>query len=298
MLKLKYLTAATLLAIAGQAGAASVGVTDGSPASADNGNGEFILTVFDADTGVSYSRQLEMFVNDFVPNSLVGVGTPDNIGNATPDAGLTKVFATDALFTSTFGSSDPSTLRWYVVAADSATAGETGSLTTVSTPHSLRLLITHGTSDGTGFNTTTAGVTGATQTNYDDHANGLNNYACGLAAGASCVVTATSDTANGVSFTSATAVSGTAPVLVGLDTVGYFYYLTGQSGSTARPLTTSSINLFANSEGVAGEWSLSRDGTLTWNSAAVSAVPVPAAVWLFGSGLLGLAGVARRKQSA
>jgi hypothetical protein len=56
--------------------------------------------------------------------------------------------------------------------------------------------------------------------------------------------------------------------------------------------------LFANSEGVAGKWDLSHDGTLTWNSAAVSAVPVPAAVWLFGSGLLGLAGVARRKQSA
>ena len=30
----------------------------------------------------------------------------------------------------------------------------------------------------------------------------------------------------------------------------------------------------------------------------VSAVPVPAAVWLFGSGLLGLAGVARRRKSA
>ncbi|MEW6330085.1 MAG: VPLPA-CTERM sorting domain-containing protein [Pseudomonadota bacterium] len=31
---------------------------------------------------------------------------------------------------------------------------------------------------------------------------------------------------------------------------------------------------------------------------AVSAVPVPAAVWLFGSGLLGLAGIARRKKKA
>ena len=29
-----------------------------------------------------------------------------------------------------------------------------------------------------------------------------------------------------------------------------------------------------------------------------SEVPVPAAVWLFGSGLLGLAGVARRRKSA
>jgi hypothetical protein len=31
---------------------------------------------------------------------------------------------------------------------------------------------------------------------------------------------------------------------------------------------------------------------------AVSAVPIPAAVWLFGSGLLGLIGIARRKKVA
>jgi len=37
------------------------------------------------------------------------------------------------------------------------------------------------------------------------------------------------------------------------------------------------------------------DGTGSWN---VSPVPVPAAVWLFGSGLLGLIGIARRKKAA
>lgn len=295
MFKLKYLTAATLLAIAGQAGAATVGVTDGSP-SAGNGNGEFILTVFNSDTGVSYSRQLEMFVNDFIPHAKVGVGTVDNTaaGDATPDGGLTKTFATDALFTSTFGSADPASLRWFVVAADSVPTDEQGVPVTQSTPDAIRMLITHGTNDGTGFSTTTAGVGGGAQ-NYDDFANGLNNYDCGLAAGASCVVTSTADLANGVSFTSATTITTMAPVLLGLDTVGYFYYLTGQSGSTARPVTPT---LYANSSGVAGEWHMSLDGTLTWNSAAVSAVPVPAAVWLFGSGLLGLVGVARRKLSA
>lgn len=41
-------------------------------------------------------------------------------------------------------------------------------------------------------------------------------------------------------------------------------------------------------------YALHLEGTI----AAVSSVPVPAAVWLFGSGLVGLAGVARRKKAA
>lgn len=43
-----------------------------------------------------------------------------------------------------------------------------------------------------------------------------------------------------------------------------------------------------------GQWTLSSEGTLTY--AGVGApVPVPAAVWLLGSALIGLVGVARRK---
>ena len=40
------------------------------------------------------------------------------------------------------------------------------------------------------------------------------------------------------------------------------------------------------------------DNVQIWADVDVSAVPVPAAVWLFGSGLLGLIGVARRKKVA
>lgn len=35
-----------------------------------------------------------------------------------------------------------------------------------------------------------------------------------------------------------------------------------------------------------------------WTTVSLTAVPVPAAVWLFGSGLLGLVGIARRKTAA
>ncbi len=41
-------------------------------------------------------------------------------------------------------------------------------------------------------------------------------------------------------------------------------------------------------------WSLSASNATTY-SMTVTAVPVPAAVWLFGSGLIGLIGIARRK---
>jgi len=39
------------------------------------------------------------------------------------------------------------------------------------------------------------------------------------------------------------------------------------------------------------------NSTFTWSSSTVSVVPVPAAVWLFGSGLLGMVAVARRRRS-
>tara|TARA_R110001592_G_C13192015_1_gene752947 strand:- start:18046 stop:18834 length:789 start_codon:yes stop_codon:yes gene_type:complete len=44
-----------------------------------------------------------------------------------------------------------------------------------------------------------------------------------------------------------------------------------------------------------GSWSLDANGGLSY---AVSAVPVPAAVWMFASGLVGMAGVARRRKQA
>jgi len=39
-------------------------------------------------------------------------------------------------------------------------------------------------------------------------------------------------------------------------------------------------------------------GSIFWDDVSLTAVPVPAAAWLFGSGLLGLVGMARRKKAA
>jgi len=47
---------------------------------------------------------------------------------------------------------------------------------------------------------------------------------------------------------------------------------------------------------LAGQWLLNKAGALTY-TAPPAAVPLPAAVWLLGSGLIGMVGVARRKST-
>jgi len=49
-------------------------------------------------------------------------------------------------------------------------------------------------------------------------------------------------------------------------------------------------------EDTAATWILSANNVGSSYSLTITAVPVPAAAWLFGSGLLGLVGIARRKK--
>ena len=75
--------------------------------------------------------------------------------------------------------------------------------------------------------------------------------------------------------------------VTGFGSMGLYEFLDNGNATTA-PAT---VNQFA------GSFSLASNGTLTYGPAAV-ATPLPAAAWLFGSGLLGLVGVARRRFNA
>ena len=65
-----------------------------------------------------------------------------------------------------------------------------------------------------------------------------------------------------------------------------FYKISSTTGSN---LTKATVTPFTG-----GTWTLSSNGALNY---AVTSVPVPAAAWLFVSGLLGLVGVSRRKST-
>lgn len=75
-----------------------------------------------------------------------------------------------------------------------------------------------------------------------------------------------------------------------------FYQIVGTGTST---LTHQTPVQFANASGAA-TWTLSASGDLVYTvpGSGPPPVPLPAAVWLFGSGLLGLAGIGRRKSVA
>ncbi len=78
---------------------------------------------------------------------------------------------------------------------------------------------------------------------------------------------------------------------------GFNNSLTGLSGGMKMSFAAIDLGTDAVSMNTfAGTWSVNAaNGTLNYTT--VSAVPVPAAVWLFGSGLLGLVGISRRKKA-
>ena len=97
--------------------------------------------------------------------------------------------------------------------------------------------------------------------------------------------------ATAMHFHGPAAVGVNAPPVVNIGTI---------SGLTSPSIGSSTISAGQASELLAGLWYINIHTALIPGGeirGQVNAVPVPAAVWLFGSGLVGLIGIARRKKS-
>ncbi len=69
-----------------------------------------------------------------------------------------------------------------------------------------------------------------------------------------------------------------------------FYWITNNATAAISPATTNVTQLL-------GTFSLSANNVLTFQSANIAAVPLPGAVWLFFSALMGVLGISKRKKS-
>lgn len=271
-LKLKMMAAAVAMVSAAGANAALV--------DASTGNGSVSLIAFNQSTGDYYIRDLGFLLNDFLPSSITTrPGDGAVTGTRTPEAGLTLNGSntpnfSDASFSSWVGSQNTADIRWMVTGSDN---------TANSGAQSVRRALVSSINP----------AETATNGNIDGYTSSANAGALSALFGSATL----SMTGTGAPDSFGTNFGLGADGLASLNQSANLFYFarTTYTGSTT---VQSERTQYGNSAGFA-TITLESDGDVVYALApAVSAVPVPAAVWLLGSGLLGLGGMVRRRKAA
>jgi hypothetical protein len=244
--------------------------------------------------------------NNANPANVYVLDTGISINSAMPTANLAAAGSTTVLSTSLAGinqsiAASP-TLQAFLAANPAANDGwtiEAGQYAGVSPTASATNGNTKVVGDGKvifSSGSTPSNIGNATLANLQAIANGVQNEltapADGL--GLSPLSTAT-EASTGASFTTASG-SPTKWGLFGvadLAAVGTGVALYGLTGNVAAGQPAAGIQSYA-----LGTVTLASDGTLSFTGNGTAPVPLPAAVWLFGSGLMGLVGVSRRRKGA
>lgn len=260
-MKLKALAAAVALVAAGNANAALTFPTT-------TGNGSLMFTSFDEVAGRSYFTELTANAG----STTAGVVRMDDILS---NLGGTWTFTLNGLNTFYQGSTGTNVLAG-IGAGDTIGTGAFAN----------RRLLTS-VSEGGSAPTFTNAQTRDAGTNLDTFAANCTTFPC--------TATSPSDTTYaGVGSWSASwgfpGLSSNSTDFDGPITWDFYLAITGTSGALAAP-----YNQVVNGATVFKATLNLASNTLTLTGADANPVPVPAAVWLLGSALLGMAGVGRRK---
>lgn len=282
----RSLAASVLLALSSTAALAAVPTVPSQPVTGPtpmpdapltpggtDGNGGLIVSAYDSVRGVSITEYLGLNLNDFLPGNT----------NATPDGGLVLDFGVIQGWGSIFGASNASDIKYTVTAADylrnsTADAYLGSSLLTTLAP---------GVSTTIRNNAMYGAITAERS-----FIGGALNGAGGCAGLNPCVANQATDgsyagaAAWGDRYNNQLPVSAAASV----GTAMGFYQV---SASSNNQFANATVMQYANATGIA-QWLLGADGHLTY-SLGGAPVPLPAAVWLLLSGLVGMGTVSRRR---
>jgi hypothetical protein len=272
-MKLQMKLAAVAAALVAAAGSAHADLTAGN-------NGSLALVAFNQTTRAYYIRDLGYLMNDFLPSSVTTLSGDGGVtGNKSPEAGLTldkttnTSFADSASWGTWLTGQTPADIRWFVSSVDTVgTATATNVKRVITTLATVPPIVTNGNVDNyiasgaAGGIALFAGTFGLSTTGNPAPGNFDNNFGLG---GTGALATLDQD-------------------------VGLFYFArTTGTGSTTAAATKVQ---FGNSLSFASV-KLAGNGDFSYTLAPAAAVPLPAAVWLMGAGLMAVGGVVRRRKA-